>query len=111
MTLNQLQTLSEEEIAICLHVVNVIAPPAAPKMEFEPRHLTWFRHDMLVKKLLDVFPRLLPEGHSTYVSLMAKLGVHVEIKAVEPPLPSTSSICPSNEITSSIEPPLDTATQ
>ena len=80
MTLNQLETLTEDELALALYVVNVIAPPVAPVMTFEPRHLTWFKHDALIKKFLEVFPRLKPEGRNTYVSLMQKLGVCVQIK-------------------------------
>lgn len=84
MTLNQLASLTEDELDMVLYVINVMAPPDLPKMTFEPRHLTWFKHDMLVKKLLDSFKTLKPEGHSTYVSLMQKLGVKVEIKPNEP---------------------------
>ena len=80
MTLNQLETLTEDELALVLYVVNVIAPLDVPKMTFEPRHLTWFKHDALIKKLLDSFNRLKPEGHATYVSLMQKLGVCIQIK-------------------------------
>ena len=58
MTLNQLETLTEDELALALYVVNVIAPLEVPKMTFEPRHLTWFKHDMLIKKLLDSFNKL-----------------------------------------------------
>jgi len=100
MTLNQLQSLTEDELAIVLYVVNVIAPPESPKMEFQPQHLVWFRHDMLIKKLVDSFNRLKPEGHATYTSLMEKLGVKIEIKPVPPPeAPKTASI--DTSITSS----------
>ena len=84
MTLNQLNSLTDEELGIVLVVVNHISPIESPKMQFEPRQLTWFKHDALVKKLLDSFNRLKPEGHDTYVSLMQKLGVKVEIKKHEP---------------------------
>ena len=85
MTLNQLEDLTEDELALVLYVVNVIAPLEVPKMQFEPRQLTWFKHDMLIKKLLDSFNKLKPEGHATYVSLMQKLGVCIEIKQQPPP--------------------------
>jgi hypothetical protein len=80
MTLNQLNSLTDEELGMALVVVNHISPIESPKMTFEPRHLTWFKHDMLIKKLLDSFNRLKPEGHATYVSLMQKLGVCIQIK-------------------------------
>lgn len=93
MTLNQLESLTEDEMGLALYVVNVIAPPSIPKMEFQPRHLTWFKHDALVKKLLDSFSKLKPEGHATYTSLMEKLGVKIEIKAVPPPQHGTKCEC------------------
>lgn len=109
MTLNQLETLTEDELAIALYVVNVIAPPDVPKMTFEPRHLTWFKHDMLIKKLLDSFNKLKPEGHATYTSLMQKLGVCVQIKQNEPPRTENtgSNQCPQ---TSSISTPVENVT-
>ena len=102
MTLNQLGTLTEDELAIALYIVNVIAPPTSPQIEFGPRHLTWFKHDALVRKLVDAFPQLLPEGHTTYCSMMEKLGVKGEIKHQIVPLPVTSSV--EQPITSSNEP-------
>jgi len=83
MTRNQLEDLTDEEKALALVIVNDIAPPVLPKMTFEARHLTWFRHDQLIKKLVDVFPKLKPEGHPIYVSLMQKLGICVQIQ--QPP--------------------------
>lgn len=97
MTLNQLKTLTEDEMALALYIVNVIEPLDIPKIELEPRHLTWFRHDALVHKLVRAFPRLLPEGHPIFVSLMEKLGVKGEIK--------TTGTIPNPEITNSICPP------
>lgn len=85
MTLNQLEDLNEDELAMALVIVNHINPPDLPKMTFEPRHLTWFKHDQLIKKLLDAFRKLKPEGHATYTSLMQKLGVCVQIKPHEQP--------------------------
>ena len=100
MTLNQLDSLDEQELALALVIVNVVAPPASPIMTFEPRHLTWFKHDMLIKKFLDVFPKLKPEGHATYVSLMHKLGVCVQIQP--PPGPQPSNENQGTETTGSI---------
>ena len=116
MTLNQLETLTEEELALALVIVNVIAPPAMPVMTFEPRHLTWFKHDSLIKKFLEVFPRLKPEGHATYALLMQKLGVKVEIKhnPNEPPraentgsnqCPQTPSIPTDVQVVTGSNPP------
>lgn len=88
MTLAQIEDLNEDELAMALYVVNVVAPPVVPQMTFEPRHLTWFRHDHLINKFLSIFNRLKPEGHNTYVSLMQKLGVCIEIK--QQPIPEQS---------------------
>lgn len=68
---------------MCLYVVNVVDPLKLPKMNVAPRHLTWFRHEFLIKKLVESFPTVLPEGQNTYVSLLNKLGYH-EIKLEEP---------------------------
>lgn len=94
MTLNQLETLTEDELAMCLYIVNVIDPLAAPKMEFEPRNLTWFKHEFLVKKIVNSYTRLLPEGHATYVSLLDKLGYKFEIPK-QPTSTETSSVNPT----------------
>ena len=79
MTLNQLGDLTEEELAMALVIVNEIAPPVLPKGPFEPKHLLWFRHDQLIKKFIDIFPKLKTEGHAIYVTLMQKLGVCIQI--------------------------------
>lgn len=91
MTLNQLQTLNEDEIAMALFVVNNIFP-TLPPMEYSPRNLTWIKHDILIKKLTDAFPKVKPEAHPIFASLMEKLGVKVTIEKVDPPaLPITAS--------------------
>ena len=86
MTLDQLHSLDEQELAMILVVVNIIDPMTCPKIQFEPRQLTWFRHEFLVKKLVDAFPKLKPEGHTIYLSLMEKLGIKGEIKYEQPPI-------------------------
>jgi hypothetical protein len=88
MTLNQLHSLDEQELALALVIVNDIAPPVMPKMTFEPRHLTWFNHEQLIKKFLEIFSKLNPEGHATYVSLMQKLGVCIQIQQHPNPNPN-----------------------
>jgi len=85
MTINQLETLTEDEVGMMLHILNVIDPIQYPKFEFKPQNLLWFKHPMLIRKLLNAFPRVLPEGHATYQSLMNKLGVEGEIRYETPP--------------------------
>jgi hypothetical protein len=82
MTLNQLQTLTDDELAIALYVVNHVSPPIAPPGPFEARDLTWFKHTALVQKLVDIFPKIKPESHAIFQSLMEKLGVKIEINPI-----------------------------
>jgi hypothetical protein len=79
MTLSQLESLDEQELAICLYIVNVIDPLTCPKMELAYRDLVWFKHEFLIKKLVNAFPKLLPEGHAAYVSLLKKLNYEFKI--------------------------------
>jgi hypothetical protein len=90
MTLSQLDSLTEDELAMCLHVVNILQP-VKPPLEIQPRGLTWFKHDMLVKKIVDSFQEVKPEHHSVYVSLLQKLGVQANITCNPPPEPPTGS--------------------
>ena len=99
MTLNQLETLSEDEVALALYIVNVVAPPALPKMTFEARHLTWFNHEQLIKKFLNVFHQLNSDGHSVYVSLMQKLGICIQIQ--QHPIPNPNETEATQQITAS----------
>jgi hypothetical protein len=96
MTLNQLNSLDELELAMALVVVNVIDPMTCPKIEFLPRDLTWFRHEFLIKKLVNAFPKLLPDGYTTYVSLLSKLGYVFEIpkQPTEIPTPTSEMVAP-----------------
>ena len=80
MTLNQLAELTDDELCACLYVINVLSPLKIPGCEFSPENLTWIRHDMLIKKLLDNFPKVKQEHHPIYSSLLTKLGVKHEIK-------------------------------
>ena len=115
MTLNQLETLSEQEVEMALYIVNVISPPCVPKMTFEARHLTWFKHDLLIKKFVDAFPKLRPEGHEIYKSMMLKLGVEIRINQHPNPnenrTETSSSVAnptpsePTTEVTGSVGSP------
>lgn len=92
MTLNQLNSLDEQELGLALYVINVLAPPGSPKVEFKPKNLTWFRRGVLEKKFLDIFPMLKPEGHATYSSLLNKLGIQHEIKYEQPSAPISHGV-------------------
>ena len=91
MTLEQLSSLTEDELDLALYVCNVVSPPIQG-MEIPPCGLTWFRKGALEQKLLAIFPKVLPEAHPIYSSLLTKLNVQHEIKQEQPPLPVTGSI-------------------
>jgi len=90
MTLDQLNSLTEDEIAIALHIVNVISP-TIKDLEFPPYGLTWFRPGTLERKLLNNFNSLKPEAHPIYSSLLNKLNVQHEIKYQTPPVPQQNN--------------------
>lgn len=98
MTLNQLQSLDDTEVGVILHIVNVIDPMTFPKIEFTPAQLVWFRHDMLVNKLMNGASHLKGESAPIFISLMGKLGVQVQYK---PHPPAETPVTASAEITSS----------
>lgn len=95
MTLSQLDSLSDLELMMCLYIVNTLQP-TKPPLEIQPRGLTWFKNDILVKKIIDSFQEVKPEYHYVYVSLLAKLGVQANITyqtpqeqpQPQPPLPT-----------------------
>jgi hypothetical protein len=92
MTLNQLYSLEENELMLLFHIVNVISPTTFPKLEYDMKSVAWIRQEHLVRKLVEAFPRVKPEVHTTYSSLLNKLGIRHEIKHQSLPAPVTSSI-------------------
>ena len=94
MTLHQLNSLTEDELALALYVVNVHAPSLSG-VEIPPQGLTWFKKGVLEKKIGEAFPALKKEAHPTFSSLLNKLGVQHDIKYEQPPLPVSCSISAS----------------
>jgi hypothetical protein len=94
-----LEDLNDDEMAILLYVLNFKNKVTCPTMTFESRHLKWFKHDLLVKRVREVFNDVKPEGHSIYSSLLTKMGVQHEIRVETPPL---SPITGSTETTGSV---------
>jgi len=84
MTLEQLSSLTEDELAMCLYIVNVLHP-MSPPMEIPPRGLTWFRPGVLEKKIGDSFQQIKPEYHGLFSSVLNNLGVQHEIRYETPP--------------------------
>lgn len=89
MTIEQLTSLTDDELAMCLFIVNVFDPVSFPKMEITRSHMLSYKHDMLVHTLIKAFPRIKPEAYPIFVSLMKKLGVAGEIRMQQPePIPA-----------------------
>lgn len=101
MTLHQLNSLSEYEMALTLYIVN-IHTPSLPGVEIPPQGLTWFKKGMLEKKIGETFPALTKEAHPIFSSLLNKLGVQHEIKYETPAPPQDQPSTDSNSITSSL---------
>jgi len=108
MTINQLDTLTEEELAMALIIINDICPIEGRNHEVSARGLTWIKPNILIQKLVSAFPSIKIEGHSVYSSLMEKLGVKGEIKYETPPASNlTASSETSSETSSSISEVVD----
>lgn len=84
MTLAQLESLDDMELALILYIINNVYPVDIPKMQFEPRHLTWFRKGVLEERIQRSFPLLEKSAHPVFSSLLNKLGVAHEIRYEQP---------------------------
>lgn len=78
MTLHQLNSLTEDELAMAWYIANHICPTIG--IEIPPHGLTWYRKDEFEKKLIAAFNHVKPENHAIYSSLLKKLGMPHEIK-------------------------------
>jgi hypothetical protein len=94
MTQVQLESLTEDERYLLFYIVNITSPTIAPKIQYDVQTIKWFRHDMLVKRLLDCFNRLTKESHPTYSSLLEKMGTTIQIKYEEKQSSNISSEIP-----------------
>lgn len=92
MTQVQLESLTPDERDMLFFIVNVLAPTTAPKIEYDLNTIKWLRHEMLARKILDSFNQVTKEAHPIYSSLLAKLGVFIQIQYEAPP---TQSLCPT----------------
>lgn len=81
MTLEQLSLLSDDELNMCLFIVNHIAPKQI-SYEIGPRDLCWFRKGILEKKLAESFDKVKPDYHSIYSSLLNKLSIQHKINII-----------------------------
>jgi hypothetical protein len=78
MRIEELESLDEAELGMCLYIVNVVKP--IREFHLSPRALTFVKHQMLVQRLLGCLNNILPEHRPIFLSLMKKMGIVVEIK-------------------------------
>lgn len=83
MTLNQLNTLTDDEVGFVLYIVNKLNPPPFGQ-EIPEIGLTWFRKGALEQKIQNAFPYLKHEAHPVFSSILNKLDVKHEIKYEQP---------------------------
>lgn len=83
MTLEQFDSLTEDEMAMALYIVNHISPVVS--YEIPPKGLLWFRKGALEARIQAAFPHVLKEAHPVFSSLLNKLGVAHEIRYETPP--------------------------
>lgn len=72
MRIGQLESLTEDELALLLYIVNVIEP-LRPPLEVTPKFLLFFKHDALVWKVAQQESKLTDEGKKIFHGLMTKL--------------------------------------
>jgi hypothetical protein len=72
MRIGQLQSLTENELALLLFIVNEVAP-TSPKMEITPNLLLFFKHDALLWTVAQQESKLTDEGKKIFHGLMTKL--------------------------------------
>lgn len=86
MTINQLDSLTEDELIMALFIVNHLFP--VPLVgELPPQGLTWFKKGVLEEKIKAAFPHVHMGAHPIFSSLLTKLGVQHEIRYESPPPP------------------------
>ena len=99
-------SFSEEELSMILFIINKANPISFINRQFEVSQLKWLNKDVLIKHLLDSFPKINPEGHETFKSLMLKFDVKVDINKIEQPKlpePTGSIEAPKQETSGSVE--------
>jgi len=90
MRIEQLHSLTEDELAMLLYIVNVLKP-VEPKIEITPQLLTVFKHSALVEKIVNCHGAVKPEAYPIFFSLLTKLGVDLKIDAKPPEAPPSGS--------------------
>ena len=74
MTIEQLHSLNEDELAILWFCINKTNPPTLP-YEMEPAEFLAINHVRLTNRLMQCRQYIKPEYHSIFDELVAKLKV------------------------------------
>lgn len=78
MRIEQLFTLDESELGMCMYIVNELFPIRPFPLNF--KLLPCIRQEFFTKKIVDAAQYILPEYNSIYMSLLKKL----EIESSQP---------------------------
>jgi hypothetical protein len=74
MRISQLESLTEYELNLLIHIVNVVEPIESPSFKITTaKDLLWIRHDQLMKKLDRQESKLTDVGKELFKSLVTKL--------------------------------------
>jgi hypothetical protein len=92
MTLEQVSSFTEDELAMILYIINHIQP-TDPHMEIPVNGLVWFKKGVVEKKIMDSFQKVKPEYHSLFSSILNKLGIEHEIRYE---VPASGSATPAS---------------
>ena len=96
MTNVHIESLDESEQCMLVYIVNHIFPTTFPKIEHDFNSIKWIKHEHLIRKLIDAFPKIKPENHNIYSSLLTKLGVPHQINRHDAPAPINNETTGSN---------------
>ena len=74
MTLDQLQSLSEDEVTMLWGIVNMGNPPVLTGQELEPTLFPFIKENKLKDRVIQFDKYVKPEYIGIYTSLRSKLG-------------------------------------
>ncbi len=77
VTLHQLNSLTDDEIAVVLYIVNCLEPKILP-YELGPRLLCSIKHHKLCERVVKSEPFINELGMPILVSLKSKLGISID---------------------------------
>lgn len=75
MTINQLESLNDDELAMLWFCINKVNPPILKEIELEPVLFTSINHKKLMNRLNQCKVHVKAEHQQVYDGLMGKLNV------------------------------------